>query len=143
MLYYTLESFFFLKTLPLFHSELPPAPSDVSASNITDSSAVLGWSVAEGHSISKVIIRYQEVEEAAYSQRVDLGVQPFQNNMHFMLRGLRADTEYLLNLWTINNMGESKKKEKVSLRTLTLQESSRESYKHTHSTQTECKLYTM
>ncbi|XP_027000255.2 tyrosine-protein kinase receptor Tie-2 [Tachysurus fulvidraco] len=105
--------------------ELPPAPSDVSASNITDSSAVLGWSVAEGHSISKVIIRYQEAEEAPYSQRVDLGVQPFQNNMHFMVRGLRADTEYVLMLWTINNMGESKKKEQVSLRTLTVQESSR------------------
>ncbi|KAK3527147.1 hypothetical protein QTP86_014572 [Hemibagrus guttatus] len=105
--------------------ELPPAPSDVSASNITDSSAILSWSIAEGHSISKVIIRYQEAEEAAYSQLVDLGVQPSQNSMHFMLRGLRTDTEYQLKLWTINNMGESKKKEQVSLRTLTFQESLR------------------
>lgn len=79
-----------------------------------------------------MIIHYQEAEEARYSQLVDLGVQPSQNSMHFMLRGLRADTEYLLKLWTINNMGESTKKEHVSLRTQAFQESSiRESYKHT------------
>ncbi|KAI5089137.1 tyrosine-protein kinase receptor Tie-2 precursor [Silurus meridionalis] len=106
-------------------NEPPPAPSDVSTSNITDSSAILTWSIAEGHSISKVIIRYQEKVEAVYSQQVDLEVQPFQNSMHFMLRGLRTNTEYQLHLWTINNMGESKKKEEVFLRTLTLQESSR------------------
>lgn len=96
-------------------------------SNLTDSSVILSWSIAEGHSISKVIIRYQEAEEAGYSQQVDLGVQASQNSMHFMLRGLRDDTEYRLELWTINNMGESKMKEQTSLRTLTPQESSRES----------------
>ncbi|XP_060769413.1 tyrosine-protein kinase receptor Tie-2 isoform X1 [Neoarius graeffei] len=105
--------------------ELPPAPSDVSMSNLTDSSVILSWSIAEGHSISKVIIRYQEAEEAGYSQQVDLGVQASQNSMHFMLRGLKDDTEYRLELWTINNMGESKMKEQTSLRTLTPQESSR------------------
>ncbi|TSL28302.1 Tyrosine-protein kinase receptor Tie-2 [Bagarius yarrelli] len=106
-------------------NEFPPAPSEVSTSNITDSSAILSWSIPEGHSVSKVIIRYQEVEKAVYSQLVDLGVQPSQNSVHFMLRGLKADTEYLLELWTVNNMGESEKKERVTVRTLTIQESSR------------------
>lgn len=105
---------------------IPPPPFNVSTSNITDSSANLSWSIDEGYSISKVIIHYQQAEEAVYSQQVDLGVQPSQNSMHFMLRGLRADTKYLLELWTVNNMGQSEMKEHVPLKTLTPQENSRE-----------------
>ncbi|XP_066515046.1 angiopoietin-1 receptor [Hoplias malabaricus] len=104
---------------------LPPAPLDISLSNISDSSAIVSWTVAEGYSISKVIIRYQEMEGAEYSQQVELGVQPTQSNMHFQLRGLAPDIDYLLELWTINNMGESKDKEKIHLKTLTTQESAR------------------
>ncbi|KAM9441454.1 angiopoietin-1 receptor isoform 2-T2 [Clarias gariepinus] len=104
---------------------IPPPPFNVSTSNITDSSANLSWSIDEGYSISKVIIHYQQAEEAVYSQQVDLGVQPSQNSMHFMLRGLRADTKYLLELWTVNNMGQSEMKEHVPLKTLTPQENSR------------------
>ncbi|XP_062844515.1 angiopoietin-1 receptor [Trichomycterus rosablanca] len=105
--------------------ELPPTPSDVSISNITDSSAIISWTITEGHSVSKVLIRYQQSEEAEYNQQVELGVQEFQRTMQFMLRGLRADTEYLLELWSINNIGESLEKEQVQLRTITPQESSR------------------
>uniref|UniRef100_A0AAR2IQB9 receptor protein-tyrosine kinase n=1 Tax=Pygocentrus nattereri TaxID=42514 RepID=A0AAR2IQB9_PYGNA len=95
----------------------PPAPSDVSASNITDSAAIISWTVPEGHSISKVIIRYQEREQADYSQQVELGVQAGQNNMQFQLRGLKPHTDYWLEIWTINNMGESEKKKEIPLTT--------------------------
>ncbi|XP_036436631.1 tyrosine-protein kinase receptor Tie-2 isoform X1 [Colossoma macropomum] len=94
----------------------PPAPSDISTSNITDSSAIISWTVSEGHSISKVIIWYKEMEPADYNQQVELGVQAGQINMQFQLRGLKPRTEYLLDLWTINNMGESEK-ERIPLRT--------------------------
>lgn len=105
--------------------EFPPAPSDVSASNISDSSAIISWVIAEGHSISRVIIRYQEMKQDVYSQQVELGVQSSQS-MHFQLRGLRPNADYLLELTTINNKGESKENETIHLRTLTTQESARE-----------------
>ncbi|XP_072553243.1 angiopoietin-1 receptor [Salminus brasiliensis] len=103
----------------------PPAPSDVSVSNTTDSSSIISWNIDEGHSISKVIIHYQEMEEADYSQQVELGVQVGQTNMHFQLRGLRPNTDYLLELWTINNIGQSEEKKGIHLMTLTPQESAR------------------
>ncbi|XP_076867475.1 angiopoietin-1 receptor isoform X2 [Brachyhypopomus gauderio] len=105
--------------------ELPPAPTDVLASNITDSSAIITWAIAEGHSISKVVIRYQESENDDYSQQVELAVQAGQRNLHFQLRGLRPDTSYLLELWSRNNMGQSEEKTPVSLRTLTPEENLR------------------
>uniref|UniRef100_A0A8C2C8B4 TEK tyrosine kinase, endothelial n=1 Tax=Cyprinus carpio TaxID=7962 RepID=A0A8C2C8B4_CYPCA len=86
--------------------QLPPPPANISTCNITDSSADITWSVAEGHSISRTMIRYQQMEQTDYSQQVELGVQD-QTNMRFQLRGLRADTTYQLELWSVNNMGES------------------------------------
>uniref|UniRef100_A0A8C1DRL3 receptor protein-tyrosine kinase n=1 Tax=Cyprinus carpio carpio TaxID=630221 RepID=A0A8C1DRL3_CYPCA len=103
--------------------QLPPPPANISTCNISDSSADITWSVAEGHSISKAMIRYQQTEQMDYSQQVELGVQD-QTNMRFQLRGLRADTTYQLELWSINNMGESVERPQITLKTLTLQESS-------------------
>ncbi|XP_042579419.1 tyrosine-protein kinase receptor Tie-2-like [Cyprinus carpio] len=103
--------------------QLPPPPANISTCNISDSSADITWSVAEGHSISKAMIRYQQTEQMDYSQQVELGVQD-KTNMRFQLRGLRADTTYQLELWSINNMGESVERPQITLKTLTLQESS-------------------
>lgn len=108
-------------------SELPPPPANISTCNISDSSAIITWSVAEGHSVSRAVIRYQQTEQTDYSQQVELGVQPDQTSMRFQLRGLRADSTYQLELWTVNNMGESAERPQISLQTLTPQESSRES----------------
>uniref|UniRef100_A0A4W4HBH0 receptor protein-tyrosine kinase n=1 Tax=Electrophorus electricus TaxID=8005 RepID=A0A4W4HBH0_ELEEL len=105
--------------------ELPPAPTDVFASNITDSSAIITWAIAEGHSISKVVIRYQEMENDDYRQQVELAVQVEQRNMHFQLRGLKPDADYLLELWSKNNIGESQEKLPISLRTLSAEENFR------------------
>ncbi|XP_030640377.1 angiopoietin-1 receptor isoform X2 [Chanos chanos] len=105
--------------------EAPPPPSNILTCNITDTSAVVTWAVAEGHSISKVVIRYQVTEQVNYSQLAELAVQPEQTVMQFQLRGLRADTSYVLQLWTVNNMGESCKRPQVQLHTLIPQENPR------------------
>uniref|UniRef100_A0A673ZFT9 receptor protein-tyrosine kinase n=1 Tax=Salmo trutta TaxID=8032 RepID=A0A673ZFT9_SALTR len=38
-------------------NELPPAPSSIRSCNITDTSAIITWSLVEGHSISKFIVQ--------------------------------------------------------------------------------------
>uniref|UniRef100_A0A8K9UBU7 receptor protein-tyrosine kinase n=1 Tax=Oncorhynchus mykiss TaxID=8022 RepID=A0A8K9UBU7_ONCMY len=88
-------------------SVLPPAPSAIRSCNVTDTSAIITWSLAEGYSISKGL--------------------PGQvaNQMQFQLRGLKPDTPYLVEIWSKNNMGESLGKPHIPLQTMTLQESSR------------------
>ncbi|XP_067295907.1 angiopoietin-1 receptor [Pseudorasbora parva] len=132
--------------------QLPPPPANISTCNISDSSAIISWSVSEGHSINQSSIRFQQVEqvdkvewvekeewvekvdkvdkvekvekvEQIYSQQVDFKVQPDQTRIRFQLRGLRADSIYQLELWTINNMGESAERPRIRLQTLTPQES--------------------
>uniref|UniRef100_A0A672RKR7 receptor protein-tyrosine kinase n=1 Tax=Sinocyclocheilus grahami TaxID=75366 RepID=A0A672RKR7_SINGR len=105
--------------------QLPPPPANISTCNISDSSAVITWSVAEGHSISRAMIRYQQTEQTDYSQQVELCVQD-QTSMRFQLRGLRADSTYELELWSVNNMGESVERPQITLKTLPPQESSRD-----------------
>uniref|UniRef100_A0A671QW12 receptor protein-tyrosine kinase n=1 Tax=Sinocyclocheilus anshuiensis TaxID=1608454 RepID=A0A671QW12_9TELE len=110
-------------------NQLPPPPANISTCNISDSSAVITWSVAEGHSISRAMIRYQQTEQTEYSQQVELGVQD-QTSMRFQLRGLREDSTYQLELWSVNNMGESVERPQITLKTLLPQESSREFQAH-------------
>lgn len=98
--------------------QLPPPPANISTSNISDTSAIVTWLVVEGHSIFKVLIRYQQTEQSDYSQQVQIGVQAEQRSMQFELRGLRSDTIYQLELWTINNIGESEKRPQLTIKTL-------------------------
>ncbi|KAK2910774.1 hypothetical protein Q8A67_002907 [Cirrhinus molitorella] len=95
--------------------QIPPPPANISTCNISDSSAVIVCSVAEGYSINKVIIRYQQTEQTDYSQQVEVAVQTEQTNMHFQLRGLRANATYQLELWTVNNIGESTDRPQITL----------------------------
>uniref|UniRef100_A0A8C7P0R1 receptor protein-tyrosine kinase n=1 Tax=Oncorhynchus mykiss TaxID=8022 RepID=A0A8C7P0R1_ONCMY len=88
---------------------LPPAPSAIRSCNVTDTSAIITWSLAEGYSISK--------GEGLPGQ--------VANQMQFQLRGLKPDTPYLVEIWSKNNMGESLGKPHIPLQTMTLQESSR------------------
>ncbi|XP_034146031.1 tyrosine-protein kinase receptor Tie-2 [Esox lucius] len=113
-----------------FSNELPPEPSNIQSCNITDTSAIITWSLAEGHSISKVMLRFQENTLADYSQLAEINVQQQgewhgqeANQMHFQLRGLKPDTPYLVEMWSQNNMGESLGKPQVLLRTTPSQES--------------------
>uniref|UniRef100_A0A8C7NZC4 receptor protein-tyrosine kinase n=1 Tax=Oncorhynchus mykiss TaxID=8022 RepID=A0A8C7NZC4_ONCMY len=86
---------------------LPPAPSAIRSCNVTDTSAIITWSLAEGYSISK--------GEGLPGQ--------VANQMQFQLRGLKPDTPYLVEIWSKNNMGESLGKPHIPLQTMTLQES--------------------
>ncbi|XP_056600994.1 tyrosine-protein kinase receptor Tie-2 isoform X2 [Triplophysa dalaica] len=104
--------------------QLPPPTTNISTCNISDTSAMVTWLLVEGHSISRVIIRYQQTEQSDYSQQAELGVHAEQTAMSFQLRGLRSDSTYQLELWTINNIGESAERPQLTLKTLTPQESS-------------------
>uniref|UniRef100_A0A673Z617 receptor protein-tyrosine kinase n=1 Tax=Salmo trutta TaxID=8032 RepID=A0A673Z617_SALTR len=113
--------------------ELPPAPSNIRSCNITDTSAIITWSLVEGHSISKVMLRFQDNAMADYSQLAEINVpqqgegpgQRAANQMQFQLRGLKPDTPYVVEFWSKNNMGEGLEKPQIPLRTMTLQENSR------------------
>ncbi|XP_045550061.1 tyrosine-protein kinase receptor Tie-2 [Salmo salar] len=114
-------------------NELPPAPSNIRSCNITDTSAIITWSLVEGHSISKVMLRFQDNAMADYSQLAEINVpqqgegpgQRAANQMQFQLRGLKPDTPYVVEFWSKNNMGEGLEKPQIPLRTMTLQENSR------------------
>ncbi|KAM6986254.1 angiopoietin-1 receptor [Aplochiton taeniatus] len=118
-------------------NELPPAPFNIMSCNISDTSAIITWSLKEGHSISKVLIRFQDTALADYSQLAEINVLPDQTQqdspnqavpsqaMQFQLRGLRPDTPYMVEVWCGNNMGESLDKPHITFSTLSPQESSR------------------
>ncbi|XP_064833309.1 angiopoietin-1 receptor-like isoform X2 [Oncorhynchus masou masou] len=114
-------------------NELPPAPSAIRGCNVTDTSAIITWSLAEGYSISKVMLRFQDNTLADYSQLAEINIPQqgeglqgqVDNQMQFQLRGLKPDTPYLVEIWSKNNMGESLEKPQIPLQTMTLQESSR------------------
>lgn len=102
--------------------DLPPAPFNILTCNVTDTSATLTWSLAEGNSISKVTILYQE-EQEDLRQLVEIAVPQDQLAMQFQLRGLLQDTLYRVDLWATNNLGESQERPQVHVRTLTQLES--------------------
>lgn len=93
--------------------------------NISDSSAIITWSLEEGNSISKVIIRFQDTELADYSQQAEINVQE-QLHMQFQLRGLKPNTPYLVEIWTQNNIGKSVDIQPIRVKTVPSQASSRE-----------------
>ncbi|XP_041915335.1 tyrosine-protein kinase receptor Tie-2 [Alosa sapidissima] len=105
-------------------NELPPAPFNILACNVTDTSATITWSLAEGNSISKVTILYQR-DQDDLRQLVEIAVPQDQLAMQFQLRGLLQDTLYQVELWAANNMGESQDRPQIHVRTLTHQESAR------------------
>ncbi|KAJ8402082.1 hypothetical protein AAFF_G00373170 [Aldrovandia affinis] len=105
-------------------NERPPAPVGVMSCNISDSSAIITWSLEEGNSISKVIIRFQDTDLADYSQQAEINVQE-HHPMQFELRGLKADTSYLVEIWAENNIGKSLNIQQLAIKTLTPQESPR------------------
>ncbi|KAL0963219.1 hypothetical protein UPYG_G00351270 [Umbra pygmaea] len=110
-------------------NELPPAPSNIRSCNITDTSAIITWSLTEGHSISKVMLRFQENTLADYSQLAEINVtqrgEGGANPMQFELRGLRPDMPYMVEVWSQNNIGESLEKPYVFIRTTASQEKAR------------------
>ncbi|XP_069043466.1 angiopoietin-1 receptor isoform X2 [Lepisosteus oculatus] len=103
---------------------IPPAPSDITTCNITDSSAVISWTLKEGNSISTVIIRYKDSSSEDYCQQTEINMQE-HTATHFQLRGLKSDTSYLVEIWARNNIGESTNNPRLNIRTAKQPESSK------------------
>ncbi|XP_063770165.1 angiopoietin-1 receptor [Pseudophryne corroboree] len=87
-----------------YSDQVPPPPANISIFNITDSSAIVSWSVQEGHSISTVIIRYKIFGDTKYNH--DIWIRNI-TIVQYQLKGLEANTPYLIELCTENNFGQS------------------------------------
>ncbi|OCT97807.1 angiopoietin-1 receptor [Xenopus laevis] len=87
-----------------YSDKIPPAPGNINIFNITDSSAVITWSFEEGHSISSVIIRYKIYGNTEYNH--DIKIRNI-TIVHYQLKGLEANTPYLVEMCAENNIGQS------------------------------------
>ncbi|MEE6459072.1 hypothetical protein FKM82_000527 [Ascaphus truei] len=87
-----------------YSDKIPPAPANIHIFNITDSSANISWSVEEGHSISSIIIRYKIYDNTEYNH--DIKIRNI-NIVQYLLKGLEANTQYLVEICAENNVGQS------------------------------------
>ncbi|KAK2494047.1 hypothetical protein MC885_009575, partial [Smutsia gigantea] len=71
---------------------LPPQPENIKISNITDSSAVISWTILDGYSISSIIIRYK-VQGKSQDQHVDVKIKNVTITQ-YQLKGLEPETAY-------------------------------------------------
>ncbi|RXM96186.1 Angiopoietin-1 receptor [Acipenser ruthenus] len=110
-----------------FSDELPPPPFNIQKSNITDSSAIISWSLEEGNSISSVIIRYKNSDAEDYSQQTEINVREHAVTQ-FQLRGLKSDTHYMVEIWAKNNIGVSQGNPRLEIKTRKQQDNHMSSY---------------
>ncbi|XP_040273111.1 angiopoietin-1 receptor isoform X2 [Bufo bufo] len=87
-----------------YSDQVPPPPTHINILNITDSSAIVTWSLEEGHSISTVIVRYKIFGDTGYNH--DIKIRNITITQ-YQLKGLEANTPYLIELCTENNIGQS------------------------------------
>ncbi|KAG9486692.1 hypothetical protein GDO78_006855 [Eleutherodactylus coqui] len=87
-----------------YSDQFPPPPTHINVLNITDSSVIVNWAVEEGHSISTVIIRYKIFGDTEYNH--DIKIRNITITQ-YQLKGLEANTPYLIELCTENNIGQS------------------------------------
>ncbi|XP_063311249.1 angiopoietin-1 receptor [Pelobates fuscus] len=87
-----------------YSDKLPPPPGNVNIVNVTDSSATLSWSVEEGHSISSITIRYKIFGNTEYNH--DIKIRNI-SIVQYQLKGLEANSPYLVEICAENNVGES------------------------------------
>ncbi|MGH0147435.1 UNVERIFIED_CONTAM: hypothetical protein FKN15_031526 [Acipenser sinensis] len=107
-----------------FSDELPPPPFNIQKSNITDSSAIISWSLEEGNSVSSVIIRYKNSDAEDYSQQTEINVREHAVTQ-FQLRGLKSDTHYMVEIWAKNNIGVSQGNPRLEIKTRKQQDNHR------------------
>uniref|UniRef100_A0A8C5WZ54 receptor protein-tyrosine kinase n=1 Tax=Laticauda laticaudata TaxID=8630 RepID=A0A8C5WZ54_LATLA len=88
-----------------FSDRSPPPPDNIKIMNITDSSAVISWSAVEGHSISSIILSYKIFDKTEYNQ-IDVTIKN-TTITQYNLKGLEADTLYLVQITAQNNVGKS------------------------------------
>ncbi|XP_054145811.1 angiopoietin-1 receptor isoform X2 [Melozone crissalis] len=95
---------------------IPPAPNNIRFSNTTDTSSVISWTAAEGHSISSIIISYKIYGKAEYNH-VDIIIKN-TSITQYQLKGLEPDTVYQVQINAQNNIGLSNPNTSFELRTL-------------------------
>uniref|UniRef100_A0A8D0E768 Angiopoietin-1 receptor n=1 Tax=Salvator merianae TaxID=96440 RepID=A0A8D0E768_SALMN len=98
-----------------FSDRRPPAPDDVKIVNITDSSAIISWSIAEGHSISSVILSYKTGKNE--HNHIDITIKNITVTQYH-LKGLEPNTEYFVEIRAQNNVGLSNQSTFNDLKTL-------------------------
>ncbi|KAM6182374.1 angiopoietin-1 receptor isoform 3-T3 [Erethizon dorsatum] len=84
---------------------LPPQPENIKISNITDSSAVISWTIVDGYSISSIIIRYK-VQGKHEDQHIDVKIKN-ATITQYQLKGLEPETAYHVDIFAENNIGSS------------------------------------
>ncbi|XP_071280611.1 angiopoietin-1 receptor isoform X2 [Agelaius tricolor] len=95
---------------------IPPAPNNIRFSNTTDTSSVISWTAAEGHSISSIIISYKIYGKAEYNH-VDIIIKN-TSITQYQLKGLEPDTVYQVQINAQNNIGLSNPNTSFELKTL-------------------------
>ncbi|ELW70235.1 Angiopoietin-1 receptor [Tupaia chinensis] len=96
---------------------LPPQPENIKISNITDSSAVISWTILDGYSISSIIIRYK-VKGKNEDQHIDVKIKNVTITQ-YQLKGLEPETAYQVDIFAENNIGSSNPTFSHDLMTLT------------------------
>ncbi|RLV96999.1 hypothetical protein DV515_00012226, partial [Chloebia gouldiae] len=99
-----------------FSDRIPPAPNNIRFSNITDTSSVISWTAAEGHSISSIIISYKIYGKAEYNH-IDIIIKN-TSITQYHLKGLEPDTVYQVQINAQNNIGLSNPNTSFELKTL-------------------------
>ncbi|XP_059729909.1 angiopoietin-1 receptor isoform X2 [Haemorhous mexicanus] len=95
---------------------IPPAPNNIRFSNTTDTSSVISWTAAEGHSISSIIISYKIYGKAEYNH-IDIVIKN-TSITQYHLKGLEPDTVYQVQINAQNNIGLSNPNTSFELKTL-------------------------
>ncbi|XP_014116666.1 PREDICTED: angiopoietin-1 receptor isoform X3 [Pseudopodoces humilis] len=95
---------------------IPPAPNNIRFSNTTDTSSVISWTAAEGHSISSIIISYKIYGKAEYNH-IDIIIKN-TSITQYHLKGLEPDTVYQVQINAQNNIGLSNPNTSFELKTL-------------------------
>ncbi|XP_019372578.1 PREDICTED: angiopoietin-1 receptor [Gavialis gangeticus] len=99
-----------------YSDTFPPAPNNIKTCNITDTSALISWSAAEGESISSIIISYKICGKAEYNH-IDVTIRN-TTITQYHLKGLEPNTRYQVELSAQNNVGSSNPNNSVQLKTL-------------------------
>ncbi|KAJ6669480.1 hypothetical protein lerEdw1_000028 [Lerista edwardsae] len=100
-----------------YSDQLPPSPDNIKILNVTDSSAIISWSTAEGHSISSIILNYKISGKTENNNQIDVTIKN-TTVTQYHLKGLEPNTQYLVQLRAQNNVGQSNSKQFYELKTL-------------------------
>ncbi|XP_029462343.1 angiopoietin-1 receptor isoform X2 [Rhinatrema bivittatum] len=97
-----------------YSDRIPPAPTNINIFNVTDSSAIISWSLEEGHSIFSIVIRYKISDSMDFNH--DIKIRNISITQ-YQLKGLEADIPYVVEVCAENNIGQSFPNSRMQLKT--------------------------